>query len=160
MIFKSQLTAWTDIALVFVTLLLTTMLLLTYTILLASGALAIPTNLLPTPTAVSPRQVTAPSTTSSPAPTGNFFTTEHVTIDGVTNAYVTNPGRTIDIAIPTCVQTITPDANGFVPPGTCGALWAYYPSFVAAVAFAAVFGLLTAVHVWQAVRYKKVRTFA
>jgi hypothetical protein len=131
--------------------------LLTYILLFTSGVLAMPTNTIPTATAVSPRQVTVLSTTSTPAPTGNFLTTEHITVDGVTNDHLTIPGKTIDIAIPTCVQTIIPDSNGYVPPGTCGALWQYYPSFNAAVAFAVLFGLLTAVHIWQAARYNKVR---
>ncbi|KAH8659858.1 RTA1 like protein-domain-containing protein [Xylariales sp. PMI_506] len=92
---------------------------------------------------------------ASPTVTGDYTTTEHIIIPGQTNAHVTNPGQTIDIAIPTCVQTITPDANGYVPPGTCGAIWDYYPSFNAAVAFAAIFLLLTVVHIWQAAHYQK-----
>jgi hypothetical protein len=91
-------------------------------------------------------------------PTGTFMTTLRNIEPGVTNDHVTIPANTIDIVIPTCIQTIIPDANGYVPPGTCGALWEYYPSFIAAVVFAALFTALTIVHIWQAVHYKKVST--
>ncbi|CAJ2504720.1 Uu.00g121140.m01.CDS01 [Anthostomella pinea] len=98
------------------------------------------------------RQATAAVTS---APTGTFISTQHITIGGVTNDYVTLAGSTIDLALPTCIQTITPDANGYLPPGTCNAIWDYYPSFSAAAAFAVIFGLLTALHIFQAIRYKK-----
>ncbi|KAH7025053.1 RTA1 like protein-domain-containing protein, partial [Microdochium trichocladiopsis] len=89
-------------------------------------------------------------------PTGTFYTTSHITITGFTNAHVTMPDKTIDIVIPTCIRTITPDANGYLPPGTCGALYKYYPSFVAAVVAAVAFGILTGVHVWKAfLQYRK-----
>jgi hypothetical protein len=74
---------------------------------------------------------------------------------GATNAHVTIPGETIAIAIPTCIQTVTPDANGYVLPGTCGALYDYYPSFVAAAVTAAIFGVLSVVHITQASLYKR-----
>ncbi|KAK2026641.1 RTA1 domain-containing protein [Colletotrichum zoysiae] len=95
------------------------------------------------------------SSASSAIPTGVFITTKHITIPGVTNSHVNIPAKTIDIAIPTCIQTIKPDSNGYVPPGECGAIWNYYPSFVAAVVFTGLFALLTAVHIWQAARHKK-----
>ncbi|KAI1341249.1 RTA1 like protein-domain-containing protein [Xylariaceae sp. FL0016] len=103
------------------------------------------------------RQATAAAVTQAPSSTTaiDFISTEHVTIVGVTNAYVTNPGRTIDIAIPTCVQTLVPDANGHLPPGTCNAIWDYYPSFGAALAFAVLFAALSGAHVFQAVRLRK-----
>jgi hypothetical protein len=97
------------------------------------------------------------TTTTSPAPTGTFTTTQHITIPGQTNDHVTIPGKTIDIAIPTCKPTITPDENGYVPPGECGAIWNYYPSFTGAVALAVIFFLLTAAHIFQAAYYNKVR---
>lgn len=100
---------------------------------------------------------TAAAITSTPAATGvDFLTTEHVTINGFTNAHATNPAKTIDIVIPTCVQTIEPDVNGYLPPGTCHALWDYYPSFSAALAFTILFGLLTLVHLYQSIVYRKV----
>ncbi|KAI1104984.1 RTA1 like protein-domain-containing protein [Jackrogersella minutella] len=96
------------------------------------------------------------STSSAPTATGvDFLTTEHVTVSGVTNEHVTVAGHTIDIAIPTCIQTITPDANGYLPPGTCHALWDYYPSFSAALAFTVIFGLLTLAHLYQSIAYRK-----
>ncbi|KAI0126217.1 RTA1 domain-containing protein [Xylariales sp. AK1849] len=133
------------------------MMLVPWIVLLASSlVLAAPTAPLPTPTSLSPRQATTTaSIAASATPTGIFTTTMHETVAGVTNDHVTLPGKTIDIAVPTCVRTITPDANGYVPPRTCGALWKYYPSFIAAVIFAVIFGGLTVLHIWQAAHYKK-----
>jgi hypothetical protein len=91
------------------------------------------------------------------SPTGEFETTSYDTIAGVTNGHVTIPAKTIAISFPTCIQTITPDKNGYLPPGTCNALWDYYPSFVTAVAFSVLFGALTTIHIGQAVKYRKVR---
>ncbi|KAI8241160.1 putative transcriptional regulatory protein, partial [Colletotrichum sp. SAR 10_96] len=130
---------------------------LTWIILaLAASAAALPSGPLPTPTntRLLQRSVITSSTVSA-IPTGDFITTKFITIPGVTDSHVTVPAKTIALALPTCVQTIEPDANGYVPPGSCGALWNYYPSFAAAIAFAVVFGVLTAVHIWQAARYKK-----
>jgi hypothetical protein len=94
------------------------------------------------------------------APEGWFTTTKNIaTIGGVTDKYVTIPAKTISIVVPTCVQTLEPDENGYLPPGTCNAHWNYYPSFAAALAFALLFATLTGVHIWQAARYKKVRMF-
>ncbi len=103
----------------------------------------------PTPTVVA-RQTTTSSTTPI-----DFITTEYITIGGETNAQVTIAPQTISIAIPTCIQTITPDKNGYVPPGTCNALYDYYPSFAAAVAASVAFGVLTVAHITQAAMYKK-----
>lgn len=135
---------------------------LTWIILaLAASAAALPSGPSPTPTNTQlfQRSVITSSTVSA-VPTGDFITTKFITIPGVTDSHVTVPAKTITLALPTCVQTIEPDANGYVPPGSCGALWNYYPSFAAAIAFAVVFGVLTAVHIWQAARYKKVRKSA
>ncbi|KAJ0287442.1 hypothetical protein CBS470a_005406 [Colletotrichum nupharicola] len=135
---------------------------LTWIILaLAASAAALPSGPSPTPTNTQllQRSVITSSTVSA-VPTGDFITTKFITIPGVTDSHVTVPAKTITLALPTCVQTIEPDANGYVPPGSCGALWNYYPSFAAAIAFAVVFGVLTAVHIWQAARYKKVRVNA
>jgi len=115
---------------------------------------------MPSQTLVLRADASTPTTASTQhsvttAPVQYISSTEHITITGVTNDHVTIPAKTIDIVIPTCVRTIEPDENGYLPPGTCGALWAYYPSFNAAVAFASLFGLLTGVHIWQAALYKK-----
>ncbi|PVH74825.1 hypothetical protein DL98DRAFT_551951 [Cadophora sp. DSE1049] len=60
----------------------------------------------------------------------------------------------LNLPTPTCVQTIIPDKNGFVPPGTCNALWNYYPSFVAAIVTAGIFGAITLVHIGEAIYFK------
>ncbi|MCJ1357595.1 MAG: hypothetical protein MMC33_007591 [Icmadophila ericetorum] len=61
----------------------------------------------------------------------------------------------LHLPTPTCIQTIVPDKNGFVPPGTCSALYEFYPSFGAALLFSILFGALTIAHIAQAVHYKK-----
>jgi hypothetical protein len=98
----------------------------------------------PVPTLFHRDDVVSP--TPSPTPTGNFITTKLITI----------PGGTITLPIPTCIQTIVPDKNGYVPPGTCGSNFAYYPSFVAAVATTIVFGVLTGIHIFLAAKWKAV----
>ena len=121
------------------------------------NAIAIPA---PTPARDYPALVvrdTTASITPAPSPTDGYFTsTQTIIVGGFTNEYATNPGNTIEIAIQTCIQTIVPDSNGYVPPGTCGAIWAYYPNFNAAVVFAVMFAATTALHIIQAIRYKKV----
>lgn len=113
----------------------------------------------PAPTQTKPHQITIaarqPSTTE--APQGWFTTTQNIaTIGGTTDKYYTVPAQTIQIVIPTCVQTYEPDENGYLPPGTCNAHWNYYPNFSAAAVFAVLFAILTGAHIWQAARYKKV----
>lgn len=126
-------------------------------------ALAIPSTTTPSPPPSQTLLAREDTTTVLPSPTlaadGTFLTTEHIILDGVTNSHLTIPAKTINIVRPTCIQTLTPDENGHLPPGTCNAIWNYYPSFNAAVVFAVLFALVMAVHVWQAVRYKKVRMF-
>lgn len=104
------------------------------------------------------RAITAASTgPATAAPTNiNSISNQFITIPGVTNSHVNIAPQTITLHVPTCVQTITPDSNGYVPPGTCGALWDYYPNFAAALLFAVLFAALTTIHIWQAARYKKV----
>ncbi|PMD37550.1 hypothetical protein L207DRAFT_493027 [Hyaloscypha variabilis F] len=82
------------------------------------------------------------------------MTTDYITIPGVTNDHVTIAPQTLNIAVPTCIQTITPDKNGYVPPGTCNALYDYYPSFAAALVFSIFFGILTIAHISQAAFFK------
>lgn len=62
----------------------------------------------------------------------------------------------LHLPTPTCTQTITPDKNGFVPPGTCGSLYNYYPSFAAAVVASVFFGAISLVHLGQTVYFKTV----
>lgn len=78
-------------------------------------------------------------------------------------------------ASPTCIS-ITPDQNGYVPYGSCGANYYYvktllmhtsqskkltsypkYPSFAAAIFFAVAFGLSLSTHIFQAFLHKKWR---
>ncbi|KAF5677546.1 RTA1-like protein [Fusarium heterosporum] len=121
--------------------------------LLSSASLAMA---LPEPTQTHQITLAAREAATTAAPEGWFTTTKAIaTIGGTTDEYVTLPAKTIQIVIPTCVQTLEPDENGYLPPGTCNANWNYYPSFSAAAAFAVLFAVLTAVHVWQAAKYKK-----
>ncbi|KAJ7585078.1 RTA1 domain-containing protein [Mycena floridula] len=95
-----------------------------------------------------------PTSTPTSAPTGVFLTTEFITIAGHTDAHATVAGQTITLVLPTCVMTEIPDKNGFVPPGTCHALYDYYPSFAAAVLFSILFGAVSVLHIVQAAKYK------
>jgi hypothetical protein len=98
---------------------------------------------------IAARQTTAPIASSTVAPISDiyFITTEWLTVG--------YPASTIPLILTTCLPTITPDANGYVPPGTCNAIWDYYPSFAAAIFLAAIFLGLTISHIWQAAWYKK-----
>lgn len=112
------------------------------------------TNTIATPTILQ-RDATTTASRTSTSPV-YFLTTNYVTIPGVTNPHVTIPAKTVSFAVPTCIQTLTPDKKGYLPPGTCNALYDYYPSSASALAFAAIFGILTLAHIIQAVFYKKV----
>ncbi|KUJ17587.1 uncharacterized protein LY89DRAFT_584821 [Mollisia scopiformis] len=101
------------------------------------------------------RTLIARQTTSASTAAAEFITTEYITLPGQTNAHVTIAPHTITIAVPTCIQTLTPDKNGYLPPGTCNALYDYYPSFAAAVVASVAFGVLTVAHITQAAVYKK-----
>ena len=94
----------------------------------------------------------------TPAPTvlnlrGPKFT--GVSISHVSIKPFTPASLSLNLPKPTCTQTIQPDKNGYVPPGTCGALYAYYPSFGAAIAASVLFGALAILHITQAAVYKK-----
>jgi hypothetical protein len=130
------------------------MLLLRFTLLAAvletgASALALSTTFSAPTLTLAPR---AAATTSAI----EFMTTDYITIPGVTNDHVTIAPQTLNIAVPTCIQTITPDKNGYVPPGTCNALYDYYPSFAAALVFSIFFGMLTIAHISQAAFFKTV----
>ncbi|KNG46080.1 hypothetical protein TW65_07102 [Stemphylium lycopersici] len=64
----------------------------------------------------------------------------------------------LDLPPPTCTPGFsayaTPGVDGYVPGEACNALWAYFPNFAAAVAFSALFGILTIAHLCQAVMYR------
>ncbi|RYO88813.1 hypothetical protein DL766_010244 [Monosporascus sp. MC13-8B] len=112
----------------------------------------------PTPTTTLQHAIRQASSTVTNAPTTSplyFLTSQYVTVPGVTNEHVTVPDKTITMVLPTCIQTIEPDANGYLPPGTCHAIWDYYPSFSGSLTFLLLFALLTVAHVYQAAMYKK-----
>jgi len=52
----------------------------------------------------------------------------------------------------------TPGPNGYVSRSACNSYYNYEPRFAPAVAVAVIFGILTAVHVFQGVVFKKVIT--
>ncbi|KAF7872208.1 hypothetical protein EAF04_003133 [Stromatinia cepivora] len=138
------------------------LILLASTVFTATNALALSTTeTIMGPTAaptILQRDATTTASSASTSPV-YFLTTNYVTIAGVTNAHVTVPAKTVSFAVPTCIQTLTPDKNGYLPPGTCNALYDYYLSSASALAFAAIFGLLTLAHLIQAVFYKKAYSF-
>ncbi|ESZ96241.1 hypothetical protein SBOR_3399 [Sclerotinia borealis F-4128] len=138
------------------------LILLASTAVTATNALVLSTTTtLTSPTAASTipqRDATTTVSTASTSPV-YFLTTNFITVAGVTNAYVTLPAKTVSFAVPTCIQTLTPDNNGYLPPGTCNALYDYYPSSASALAFAAIFGVLTLAHIIQAVFYRNGYSF-
>ncbi|EAW11682.1 RTA1 domain-containing protein [Aspergillus clavatus NRRL 1] len=77
-----------------------------------------------------------------------------VSIPPVTIPPVTIPSLTLDLPTNTCTPTIAPDKNGWVPPTECNALYLYYPSFGAAIAFSFIFGVVMIAHFVQATIYK------
>jgi len=81
----------------------------------------------------------------------------HVSIDRASITPVSFSLTSLSLHLPssTCTQTIKPDKNGYVPPGTCGSLYNYYPSFAAAIIFSVLFGAVMVVHIGQAAIYKK-----
>ena len=68
------------------------------------------------------------------------------------------PPVSLDLPTQTCTPGFssyaTPGIDGYVPADACNALWVYFPNFAAAVAFSILFGILTIVHLTQAVVYR------
>ncbi|RDW67217.1 uncharacterized protein DSM5745_09083 [Aspergillus mulundensis] len=115
--------------------------------------------------------VPAPGPAPTPAPTASLTTNTArdyapdltldlptISIEPFTLSSLNLPSTTfslsLDLPTNTCTPTVTPDSNGYVPPGNCNALYAYYPSFAAAVAFSVLFGILLIAHFMQATIYK------
>ncbi|GFF54145.1 protein RTA1 [Aspergillus udagawae] len=119
----------------------------------AIGVLAVPA---PTP-APTPAPISAP--TLAPTTTGVAGLQRrapddydpHITIDIPT---IKPFSLSLDLPSNTCTPTVTPDANGYVPPSECNALYQYYPSFGAALAFSVLFGILMITHFVQATVHK------
>ncbi|PQE17499.1 RTA1 domain-containing protein [Rutstroemia sp. NJR-2017a BBW] len=68
------------------------------------------------------------------------------------------PSLSLDLPPETCTPGFssyaTPGLDGYVPADACNALWVYFPNFAAAVAFSILFGIITIVHLGQAVLYR------
>ncbi|EZF28976.1 hypothetical protein H109_07850 [Trichophyton interdigitale MR816] len=77
-----------------------------------------------------------------------------ISIPPVSIPPVSIPSLSLDLPVNTCTPTIAPDKNGWVPPSECNALYLYYPSFGAAIAFSVLFGAVMIVHFVQATIYK------
>ncbi|KIM72946.1 hypothetical protein PILCRDRAFT_803227 [Piloderma croceum F 1598] len=58
-------------------------------------------------------------------------------------------------ATTSCISAV-PGKNGFVPPSACNALYSYNPSFAAAIIFTVISGIITGVHLIQAISYRKI----
>lgn len=79
----------------------------------------------------------------------------HITIDVPTISIKPfSLSLSLDLPSNTCTPTVSPDANGYVPPDQCNALYQYYPSFGAALAFSVLFGILMVTHFVQATIHK------
>ncbi|KAL4747874.1 hypothetical protein BDW72DRAFT_215156 [Aspergillus terricola var. indicus] len=116
---------------------------------------------VPAPTAAPiPGLLAAPSpvpTTAPTAPTKSIKTRDfELSLDLPTISIEPFTLSSLELNLPsnTCTPTVSPDANGYVPPDQCNALYQYYPSFAAAVAFSVLFGVLMITHFAQATAYK------
>ncbi|KFY09578.1 hypothetical protein V492_05437 [Pseudogymnoascus sp. VKM F-4246] len=119
----------------------------------ATGTIALG---IQTPQTHSPSVSHAATSTSIPTLVTTLVPrTQFITLDPITLPDETIGIKTITLDIPECTQTITPDENGYVPPGTCNAQYNYYPSFAAALAAAIFFGVVTFVHIAEGIKYKK-----
>jgi hypothetical protein len=101
---------------------------------------------------VTSQAVTTFLPTQSPAPLlipRTFVPPTHAAPSHGDGAHATGPSAT-------CIPTIVPEKNGYVPPGSCNANYNYYPSFGAAVAAETIFAILTIVQISQAIYYRKV----
>jgi hypothetical protein len=78
----------------------------------------------------------------------------HISIPPVSIPPVTEPSLSLNLSSNTCTPTVKPDQNGYVPPDQCNALYQYYPSFGAAIAFSVIFGIIMMTHFVQATIYK------
>ena len=66
------------------------------------------------------------------------------------------PSTTSASASPSCT-TATPGKYGYVPFDACNSYYNFDPSFAGNLAFAVLFGMTTAVHVVEAIAFRKVR---
>lgn len=62
--------------------------------------------------------------------------------------------ETSDATSPGCTTAI-PGKYGHVPPDACNSYYTVVPDFNSAIAFATLFGILTLIHFYQAIAYKK-----
>ncbi|EFE39143.1 hypothetical protein TRV_06190 [Trichophyton verrucosum HKI 0517] len=127
-----------------------------FLLLLLSGVEA----LVPTPVRTAVPQGTVPlaaAETPSPTPMTPARIERReisISIPPVSIPPVSIPSLSLDLPVNTCTPTIAPDKNGWVPPSECNALYLYYPSFGAAIAFSVLFGAVMIVHFVQATIYK------
>ncbi|THC98405.1 hypothetical protein EYZ11_002124 [Aspergillus tanneri] len=77
-----------------------------------------------------------------------------ISIPPVSIPPVSIPSLSLDLPSNTCTPTIAPDKNGWVPASECNALYLFYPSFGAAIAFSVLFGIIMVTHTVQAVVYR------
>lgn len=64
------------------------------------------------------------------------------------------PTSTSDVSFASCT-TAVPGKYGYVPPTACNSYYNFDPSFSAAVAVAVIFGILTLLHLTEAIVFKK-----
>jgi hypothetical protein len=134
--------------------------------LLGALLLAITTAASPTPTwpsiSTAPTITAPPSATTSPA---RLDDKDKPASFGIYQVYYSRPEITpfslslsLDLPAQTCTPGntayATPGLNGHVPAEACNANWLYFPNFAIAIAFAVLFGVLTIVHLCQAIVYR------
>jgi hypothetical protein len=130
--------------------------------------------LLVTITAASPTPTwPSASITRAPSTAPPYATTSPARLDdkdkpaslGIYQVYYSKPEITpfslslsLDLPAQTCTPGnnayATPGLNGHVPAEACNANWLYFPNFAIAIAFSVLFGVLTIVHLCQAVVYR------
>jgi hypothetical protein len=98
----------------------------------------------------------APAPLITPAPVlaarapDQYYTPSSLVLPTLSLNLPTLSSLSLDLPTPTCTRTVQPDKNGYLPPGTCDALYNYYPSFNAAVVMAVIFGIISVIHIAQA----------
>ncbi|OQD64575.1 hypothetical protein PENPOL_c007G01064 [Penicillium polonicum] len=104
----------------------------------------------------SPVQTAVPQPGVFPRDTSPTTTATNSQTTTATTTTATEFELTLSLDLPsdTCTPTIKPDKYGWVPASECDALYLYYPSFGAAIAAAAIFGILFMAHFVQATMYK------
>lgn len=127
------------------------------TLLLPTLSAAFPTS-VPSPALIARASITTPPLPTTPPARRDDDFKLSLDIPQVSIAQPSIPSLSLDLPAQTCTPGFesyaTPGLDGYVPAGSCNALWVYFPNFAAAIAFSVLFGILTIAHIGQAVMYR------